>query len=451
MTIESTLPYSWLKTLPAEIKTHDEIPLWGSPPPFPWKAFADELAKVLHLETLEATLLETAWTPQNAILSNMGDDPFIFEFAVPPLPGHAYWIFPKQQMRELFRLAVGDSSDLPELDQTEFCKDFSRFLILEGLQAFQKIKFDPSLTPQLLDSTGLPTQTCLCLDIGFKTPSKGFQGRLAITPELRQSLKQKYASTTLAYPPGLSQAVTVTVNIIAGSVQLSKKEWNEVTPGDFILLDSCSLVPGEEKGRIMLTVNGAPIFRGKIKDGNIKILEYPLLQEIQTSMATKDEEFDDESLHSEHDESEFEEEDEEYSETTEEELTEEEEPTEEESLIEEETLTEEEPEEEEEGAEKEEAETKAPTKSSAPAAKLVATPAAKSLVKPEEIPVTVTVEVGRLQVSLQKLMELQPGNILELDVHPENGVDLVVNGRCIGKGELLKLGDALGVRILDKA
>ncbi len=37
-------------------------------------------------------------------------------------------------------------------------------------------------------------------------------------------------------------------------------------------------------------------------------------------------------------------------------------------------------------------------------------------------------------------MQLQPGQLLELDVNPEEGVNLVVNGQCIGKGELLKTG-----------
>ena len=59
------------------------------------------------------------------------------------------------------------------------------------------------------------------------------------------------------------------------------------------------------------------------------------------------------------------------------------------------------------------------------------------------------VEVGRIEMSIKTIMELQPGNMLELNVRPENGVDLVVNGKRIGKGELLKLGESLGVRILD--
>ena len=67
----------------------------------------------------------------------------------------------------------------------------------------------------------------------------------------------------------------------------------------------------------------------------------------------------------------------------------------------------------------------------------------------DEIMLDIIVEVGRLQMSIQKLTELQPGNVLEIAERPENGVDLVVNGKRIGKGELLKLGDVIGVRVLD--
>ena len=57
-----------------------------------------------------------------------------------------------------------------------------------------------------------------------------------------------------------------------------------------------------------------------------------------------------------------------------------------------------------------------------------------------------TLELG---ISVQKLMELQAGNILELNIRPEEGVSLVINGRCVGKGELHRLGNTLGVRILE--
>ncbi|GEM_PF-2499401 len=68
---------------------------------------------------------------------------------------------------------------------------------------------------------------------------------------------------------------------------------------------------------------------------------------------------------------------------------------------------------------------------------------------PGELQVTLVVEAGRVHVPLDQLLQMSEGNTLDLDVHPEKGVDLVVDGQCVGRGELVKIGDHLGVRILD--
>lgn len=67
----------------------------------------------------------------------------------------------------------------------------------------------------------------------------------------------------------------------------------------------------------------------------------------------------------------------------------------------------------------------------------------------KEMPVYVTIEIARLKMTLDKLMNLTPGNTLELPVHPDQGVSLTVNGQTIGRAELVYLGEQLGVRILE--
>ena len=57
-------------------------------------------------------------------------------------------------------------------------------------------------------------------------------------------------------------------------------------------------------------------------------------------------------------------------------------------------------------------------------------------------------EIGRLKINLDKLLHLKPGNVLELSVRPEQGVDLSIGGKKMAKAELIKLGDVLGVKIL---
>ena len=72
----------------------------------------------------------------------------------------------------------------------------------------------------------------------------------------------------------------------------------------------------------------------------------------------------------------------------------------------------------------------------------------EKLLSRTEIPLTLSVEVARLRINLDKLLALSPGNILELPVKPQQGVDVVVEGKKIAKAELVKLGEMLGIKIL---
>lgn len=67
----------------------------------------------------------------------------------------------------------------------------------------------------------------------------------------------------------------------------------------------------------------------------------------------------------------------------------------------------------------------------------------------KDTPLNITVELARFRMSLDRLMHLAPGNLLELPVHPDQSVSLCINGKKIGSGELVHLGEALGVRILE--
>lgn len=67
----------------------------------------------------------------------------------------------------------------------------------------------------------------------------------------------------------------------------------------------------------------------------------------------------------------------------------------------------------------------------------------------KEMPLYVTIEIARLKMTLDRLMHLAPGNTLELPVHPDQGVSLIVNGQIVGRAELVYLGEQLGIRILE--
>lgn len=65
----------------------------------------------------------------------------------------------------------------------------------------------------------------------------------------------------------------------------------------------------------------------------------------------------------------------------------------------------------------------------------------------DDLPVQLTCELGRLELSLGELRRLGEGSVLPLERHPERAVDLVVNGRRMGRGRLVAIGDAVGVQV----
>ena len=77
------------------------------------------------------------------------------------------------------------------------------------------------------------------------------------------------------------------------------------------------------------------------------------------------------------------------------------------------------------------------------------TPAEEENVSIKDVPLNVCVELARLKITLDHLMHLNPGNMLELPIHPDQGVSLTVNGKKVGRAELLYLGESLGIRILE--
>lgn len=66
-----------------------------------------------------------------------------------------------------------------------------------------------------------------------------------------------------------------------------------------------------------------------------------------------------------------------------------------------------------------------------------------------EVPVQVTVEIGRTQRKVQDILEYSKGSLVVLDKLAGDQVDLFVNGKCIAKGDVVVIDDNFGVRITE--
>jgi flagellar motor switch protein FliN/FliY len=63
--------------------------------------------------------------------------------------------------------------------------------------------------------------------------------------------------------------------------------------------------------------------------------------------------------------------------------------------------------------------------------------------------VTLTVELGSAKLKLKDLLRLAQGSVLELDTAAGEMLDLKVNGTVIAKGEVVTVGDQLGLTVVE--
>jgi flagellar motor switch protein FliN/FliY len=66
-----------------------------------------------------------------------------------------------------------------------------------------------------------------------------------------------------------------------------------------------------------------------------------------------------------------------------------------------------------------------------------------------DVPLEVTVEIGRAKVALRDLLQLCPGSVVELAKLAGEPLDVLVNGRPIARGEAVMVNDKFGVRLTD--
>lgn len=428
-------PYHWLKQIPEDLWQMDESPLLGYAPPFPWSDVQTKIAESLGIGPVELQPGEWQWRSQEELFTGLGDKLTCITLNVPPLEGAIYWVMPEHETKLLAKQLLSQQVAVPpeQIDEA-FITAVERLLTVEVINACEKAYFNGKLSPCILDSQSLPTEHSLCLDVSANLEHNSVHGRLLLSDPFRKAWKKHFETRPEDFiaTSAMAEKLDTIVHLEAGKVHLSLAEWKNIHIGDLLLLDSCSLDPDEDKGRVMLVINGIPFFRAKIKQGSLKILEHPLYHEVDVDMTPPPTNHDDESEL--FDESSFED-DFNTEDFTDEDLSD---ATGDQSLAS-----------EGEAAESEHPEAPAgqPLEAELPAIK-AETPA-QIVTSLEDVPLSIVVEVGRLQMSIKKLLELQPGNMLDLNIHPEAGVDLVLNGKRVAKGELLRIGEALGVRITE--
>lgn len=66
-----------------------------------------------------------------------------------------------------------------------------------------------------------------------------------------------------------------------------------------------------------------------------------------------------------------------------------------------------------------------------------------------DIPVQITVELGRTKITIKNLLQLAHGSVVELEAMAGEPMDVLVNGTLIAQGEVVVVNDKFGIRLTD--
>ncbi len=66
-----------------------------------------------------------------------------------------------------------------------------------------------------------------------------------------------------------------------------------------------------------------------------------------------------------------------------------------------------------------------------------------------DVPLSLTLEVGRTRLSIRELLKLTQGSVIELDRVAGEPLDVMINGTLVAHGEVVVVNDKYGVRLTD--
>ncbi|MBI3901264.1 MAG: FliM/FliN family flagellar motor switch protein, partial [Chlamydiia bacterium] len=318
------------------------------------------------------------WKTQNQLLAHFTAPFFPLTIEWDPIDSHVFFLIDQGNLYELIT-ALCPGQEAPSFfSDHSYLHAFYHYFGAEVLRALKKQRFSAPLTPSLgafsSDVKSLLTDdSYFVISLSLTLSGKNLWGKLLLPASFRKRWKSYFLQVD---PPPLSaewrQKLRVDVGLQVAEAQLSFAEWKGLSVGDFIILDHCSYDPQERKGALTLMFNERPLLRGRLKEGGIKITNYPIYEEVNETMDELEENEDlDEA--------------------------------EEELLPDLEVLH------------------KKKGKGTEPSS---VTEESLSI-RAEDIPVHLTVEVGRIRMTAEELMSLSPGNLLDLHVAPEQGVDIL--------------------------
>lgn len=389
-----TTAFNWSDYITDRIAESFDLPTTAID--LPKEAIEEALKKVLHASELSLKASDPSLCSQAEAAQLIASNPSTSIF-FPTLGSSISCVLSENALRTLFSWLLRKTLSSDESIAPDLARAIQQVLAAQVLDAAVKAGFAPA-QGALIQESAPPTEggslhliTC-CID-ETEVPLQLFAP---------YSLLAKLEKKQIAPTPEQLRSWKSPLALEVGSVDLNLSELKNLAHGDCLLLDRCTLDPTTYHGTMTFTLHGKALFRAKLKGNECKLLDYPFDAIGATPMddANPNEMNPNEQTPP---------------------------PAGESPWL--------------------EGETDVPTPP--PEANAEPVEQAQTTLSADQVPLEVKVELGHIEMSAARLTELAPGQVIDLGIRPEQGVECTVGGKRVARGLLVKIGEMIGVRITE--
>jgi flagellar motor switch/type III secretory pathway protein FliN len=381
-----SIHHTWIKQLQEAVEATIDTPVWGKTPIFPLEYFKNELKAHFQLSNLDIEIVSADWKNAEDVLKQCGHQPQIIGIECAPVKTPCYLVMPKEEIAMMTSWLIAPDAPKGGFHDLDLQRGFFRFFLLDTLLLLKNLNLYEGISIRLSDEPLIPSKSYV-VDIAIKNAPLQVIARLILPGHFQKEFHHHFENVKIPLEKRINvDELFLNFSISCGTIHQTAHALKKARSGDVLLLTHSSYQPQSKKGYFKLQLGNKPLFQVKVKEDHLKILDYILLNEESPMDQDNENAFDDEIS---------------------EELD---------SAIDEDLGLREQDNQE-------------------------------SLVDPNHVKLTLVVEIGRFDMTLNQLLELKPGSSLPFSKRPEEGVVLRLNDKKIAEGELIQIGDLIGVKI----
>ena len=390
---------TWLHKAVPEIFDTLSLSERGTLPTFPLDEIANSLKESLQLSDFSISIEKMDFIDGDLFFKGLGTKTLSIPLTLSPLSGIFHLVMGTKDTQTLIsQMEKGeDDSNKILIENESVVKGLYTYFITEVIDSIMQKGVYPDLSLKICEGT-IKEFSAYAIDLLIHVNGSFLPARLLVPDPFYKAIQNHFTFI----PPTLDNLenipdVSIPVTIKTGSIDFSLQEVKDIEKGDFLILHNSFYKPSEKKGSFQMLIGSYPIFQAKMQKDGIKILDYLYFYNEENmdeneQISPLGENFNDKIL----DESEIE------------------------DVLENEELIEDEMSED-------------------------------CLIAPEKtnlskVSLTMNMEIARFSLSLEELKKMTPGYKLPIPINPRH-VNLVIAGKSIGTGEIIELGDTIGVKV----